>query len=137
MDRSPITAARYQRLTLITLVTLVVIVVTGGAVRLTGSGLGCPDWPTCTESNAVPPLEFHALVEFVNRLVTFVVAAATVYSLRWARRRQPRRDDLVRWSGALVAGVAAQGILGGLTVKLKLVPPIVMAHFLLSMVLLW
>ena len=62
--------AVFRRLTLLALLALAFIVVTGGAVRLTGSGLGCPDWPTCADDRVVAPLEYHPMIEFVNRTIT-------------------------------------------------------------------
>jgi cytochrome c oxidase assembly protein subunit 15 len=127
----------YQRITLIALVALVFIIVTGAAVRLTGSGLGCSDWPTCEENSLVAPLEYHAMIEFVNRLITGLVSAAVIVAVLGSLVRQPRRRDLTWWSLGLVAGVIGQIILGGLTVLFELRPPFVIAHFVLSMVLVW
>lgn len=125
----------YPRLTRFALWSLAAIVVTGAAVRLTGSGLGCTDWPACTEDRLVPDLEYHALVEFVNRLFTGVVAVAVVGAVLGSMRRVPRRRDLTWWSWGLVAGVAAQVGLGALLVATELDPRFTMGHFLLSMVL--
>lgn len=125
----------YRRITLCALLALVFIVVTGGAVRLTGSGLGCPDWPTCTEDRLVAPWEYHAMVEFVNRTITGLVSLAVILAVLGSLLRTPRRSDLTLLSLGLVGGVVAQVILGGLTVLFHLSPPFVMAHFLLSMVL--
>jgi cytochrome c oxidase assembly protein subunit 15 len=111
--------------------------VTGAAVRLTGSGLGCSDWPTCEENSLVAPLEYHAMIEFVNRLITGLVSAAVIVAVLGSLVRQPRRRDLTWWSLGLVAGVIGQIILGGLTVLFELRPPFVIAHFVLSMVLVW
>jgi cytochrome c oxidase assembly protein subunit 15 len=130
-----VTPRVYQRVTGAALAALVFIVVTGAAVRLTGSGLGCPDWPTCNQGRIVAPLEYHAMVEFVNRTVTGAVSIAVIVAVLGAFWRVPRRADLVWLSLGLVAGVAAQVVLGGLTVLFHLAPPIVMGHFLLSMVL--
>jgi cytochrome c oxidase assembly protein subunit 15 len=127
----------YRRVTAVAVLALAFIVVTGGAVRLTGSGLGCPDWPTCHEDRLVAPLEYHAMVEFVNRTVTGLVSAAVVLAVLGSLVREPRRRDLTRWSLGLVAGVVAQIVLGGLTVLFELAPPFVIGHFLLSMVLVW
>ena len=127
----------YSRLTRFALWSLAAIVVTGTAVRLTGSGLGCSDWPACTEDRFVPDLEYHALVEFVNRLFTGVVAVAVVGAVLGSMRRVPRRRDLAWWSWGLVAGVAAQVGLGALLVATELDPRFTMGHFLLSMVLIW
>jgi len=122
---------------LLALGALAFIVVTGGAVRVTGSGLGCPDWPTCDESRIVAPLEYHAMVEFVNRTITGLVSVAVMLAVLGSLARVPRRRDLVWLSWGLVVGVLAQIGLGGLTVLFELSPPFVMGHFLLSMVLLW
>jgi cytochrome c oxidase assembly protein subunit 15 len=119
----------------VALLSLAFIIVTGGAVRLTGSGLGCPEWPNCANGRLVAPLQYHALVEFANRTVTGLVSVAVIVAVLGSRRRVPRRQDLVRLSWGLVVGVLAQAILGGITVKVELAPPFVMAHFLLSMVL--
>ena len=127
----------YARLTRLALWALAAIVVTGAAVRLTGSGLGCEDWPTCTEDSLVADLEYHALVEFVNRLFTGVVAAAVIAAVLGSWRRRPRRHDLIMLSCGLVVGVLAQVVLGALLVKTELDPRFTMGHFLLSMVLLW
>ncbi|HVF15087.1 MAG TPA: COX15/CtaA family protein [Acidimicrobiales bacterium] len=128
--------AAYQRVTLVALVALAFIVVSGAAVRLTGSGLGCPDWPTCADGRVVAPLEFHPMVEFVNRAVTGLVSLGVILAVLGSLRRQPRRRDLTRLSLGLVAGVIGQIILGRFTVTFELRPGFVMAHFLLSMVLL-
>ena len=127
----------YTRLTRFALWALASIVVTGVAVRLTGSGLGCEDWPTCSEDRFVADLEYHALVEFVNRLFTGVVAIAVIAAVLGSVRRRPRRTDLIVLSLGLVAGVLAQVGLGALLVLSELDPRFTMGHFLLSMVLLW
>ena len=131
-----LTPAGYRRITLAALYALVFIVVTGGAVRLTGSGLGCPDWPTCDDQRFVPPWQYHAMVEFVNRTITGLVSVAVILAVLGSLARRPRRRDLVWLSLGLVAGVLGQIVLGGLTVLFELKPGFVMAHFLLSMVLL-
>lgn len=132
-----ISPARFVQLARWALWSLTAIVVTGASVRLTGSGLGCSDWPNCEEDQFVASLEYHAMIEFVNRLVTGVVAAAVILAVLGSLRRSPRRPDLVRWSWGLVAGVLAQIVLGALLVKTDLDPRFTMGHFLLSMVLLW
>jgi cytochrome c oxidase assembly protein subunit 15 len=114
---------------------ITLIVVTGGAVRLTNSGLGCTDWPTCTDNRVVAPLEMHAWIEFGNRLVTGLVSVAVVVAVLGALRRTPRRRDLTWLSLGLVAGVIGQIILGGLVVLFHLWPPLVMGHFVLSQLL--
>ncbi len=118
-------------------VSLAVIVLTGAAVRLTEAGLGCENWPACSDERFVPEWEFHPWIEFGNRLISGVVAAAVAIAVLTAYRRTPRRQDLINWAWGLVAGVAAQIVLGGITVRVDLHPAMVGAHFLLSMVLLW
>lgn len=115
----------------------VFITVSGAAVRLTGSGLGCSDWPTCEENQLVAPLEYHAMIEFVNRTVTGLVSVAVILAVLGSLLRSPRRRDLTWWSLGLVAGVIGQIVLGGLTVLFELRPPFVIAHFAVSMVLIW
>ncbi len=132
-----VTPHAYARLTRFALWALAAIVVTGVSVRLTGSGLGCEDWPACSEDRFVADLEYHALVEFVNRLFTGVVAIAVMAAVLGSWRRRPRRTDLILLSLGLVAGVLAQVGLGALLVLSELDPRFTMGHFLLSMVLLW
>ncbi|WP_203337879.1 COX15/CtaA family protein [Nocardioides limicola] len=109
------------------------IVVTGGAVRLTASGLGCPTWPRCTEDSYVPVAEMgiHGVIEFGNRLLTFVLAAVALLTFLavWrAGRRRATRLALV-----IGLGIPAQALLGGLTVLTNLNPWVVAFHFLVSM----
>ena len=98
----------YRRICAVALGLLAAIVVTGAAVRLTGSGLGCSDWPTCEQDRFVPEAEFHGWVEFGNRLITGLVSGAVALAVLGSLARTPRRTDLVAWSWGLVAGVAAQ-----------------------------
>ena len=114
---------------------LVAIVITGTSVRLTGSGLGCSDWPNCEPGEFVPAADFHGWVEFGNRLVTGAVSIAVIAAVCASLWRVPRRMDLVWWSLGLVAGVLFQVVLGAVTVLTHLSPPIVMSHFLASQVL--
>jgi cytochrome c oxidase assembly protein subunit 15 len=125
--------ARYRTITVAALAALCVIVVTGAAVRLTGSGLGCDDWPNCNDTKLVDVSTGHAAVEQVNRLFTGVVAVAVIAAVLGSVVRRPRRRDLTRLSLGLVAGVVAQIVLGGITVLTDLHPVSVMGHFLLSM----
>ena len=137
MARPQLSPRAYSKLTLAALIALAAIVVTGAAVRLTGSGLGCPNWPTCAEGQIVAPLEYHAMVEFVNRLVTGVVSVAVILAVLGALFRVPRRRDLTWLALGLVGGVIGQIVLGGLVVLSHLWPPLVMGHFVLSMLLLF
>ena len=116
--------------------TMALTMVSGAAVRLTGSGLGCSDWPTCSDHHIVAPLKFHAWMEFGNRLVVALVTIAIVAAAIGSVLRNPRRRDLIGLSAVLVGGVFAQIVLGGETVLHHLAPQYVMSHFLLSVVLL-
>jgi cytochrome c oxidase assembly protein subunit 15 len=127
---------RFRAVALLALVALTAIVVTGAAVRLTGSGLGCTDWPGCTDTEFVPARDGHAWVEFGNRIVSGLVGLVVVALVVAAHRRRPRRTDLVRLSWGIVAGTVAQVVVGAITVRTHLSPPVVMLHFALSMVLL-
>jgi len=134
-SRIQVTPRQFELLSLAALGALTAIVLTGAAVRLTGSGLGCPDWPRCY-GNAYPPLQTHALIEFGNRVVGAVVGIAVLLVAALAFRRRPYRRDLALLALTLPLGVLAQAVLGGLTVVDKLAPGLVMAHFALSMVIL-
>ncbi|MFC0526907.1 COX15/CtaA family protein [Phytohabitans kaempferiae] len=121
-----------RRLALASIVANVAIVGTGGAVRLTDSGLGCPTWPRCTDESYTTTAEMgiHGVIEFGNRLLTFVVAAVAVAGVIAAWRHRGRR----RWlSVAVFLGIPAQGVVGGLTVLTDLNPWVVGLHFLASM----
>jgi heme a synthase len=111
----------------------ILIVLTGGAVRLTASGLGCPTWPRCTEESFVPQgeLGMHGAIEFGNRLVTFLLAAVAIatFVAAWKYGRR----SLVRLALVLAIGVPAQAVLGGITVLTGLNPWIVAFHLLVSM----
>jgi cytochrome c oxidase assembly protein subunit 15 len=121
------------------LVSNALIVVTGAAVRLTSSGLGCPTWPRCTDESYVTTPEYgiHGYVEFGNRLLGLVVVLVAAACLALALAQRPGRRSL-RWlSAGLVAGIGAQVVLGGITVRMALNPWTVAPHFLLSMALLY
>ena len=125
----------YEKVTIVALASLVLIVFTGAAVRLTGSGLGCPDWPKCY-GQTVAPLETHAVIEYTNRLLSGFVGLAVIAAgaLAWIRR--PFRGHLALFGALLPVGVVCQAILGALVVKYHLAPGLVMSHFILSMILL-
>jgi cytochrome c oxidase assembly protein subunit 15 len=130
-----LTPAQYAIVAYAALVALTLIVLTGAAVRLTGSGLGCPTWPKCY-GNVYPPLNTHAVIEFSNRLLTVPVSIAAGLAWVGALRRRPHRRDLV-WLGALLPlGVIGQAVLGGFTVRGALDYGWVMGHFALSMLIL-
>jgi cytochrome c oxidase assembly protein subunit 15 len=132
-----ITPIAFRRLAIAAAVLLAAIVVTGGAVRLTDSGLGCPTWPRCTATSIVAPASFHGRVEFVNRVVTTLVGIFIGAVALAGLLRSPRRRDLSILAWSLVAGVILQAVVGGLSVLYDLAPPWVMAHFLISMLMLW
>lgn len=117
------------------LASLCVIILTGALVRLTGSGLGCVDWPRCNESKFVDVSTTHTRIEQMNRLFTGVVSASVIAAVLLAHRRVPRRPDLVRLAWGLVLGVLAQVVIGGIVVLTGLNPFANMAHFLVSMLL--
>ncbi len=140
-----------RRILLVNVIAEVGIVVTGGLVRLTGSGLGCPTWPECTDGSLVPLTAqsegFHKFVEFGNRLLTFAVLVAAVAALLvvlrpWLAVRFTRlgrlappgavRRPLLALAVAVIVGIVGQAVLGGITVLLDLHPATVAAHFLLS-----
>ena len=119
----------------VTLATLVLNVVTGAAVRLSDSGLGCPDWPTCSRSRLTPPLSLHPVIEFGNRVVVTALVVACAATLLASFRRRPARRDL-RWlSGGLILGVLGEAVLGAVVVYSKLNAYVVTAHFMLGMAL--
>jgi cytochrome c oxidase assembly protein subunit 15 len=130
----------FRLLTLVSLVFLGLIVVTGGAVRLTGSGLGCPTWPQCGDGSFTPHSQYalHGAVEFGNRMVSIVMGVFMLVTPLAALRLPDRRErrDLVWLSFGLLAGFLGQAVLGGITVLTDLHPATVAAHFLLSMLLL-
>jgi cytochrome c oxidase assembly protein subunit 15 len=130
-----VSPGRYRAITIGALIALMVIVVTGAAVRLTGSGLGCDDWPRCSDERLIDVSSSHAAIEQVNRLFTGLVAVAVIAAVLGSLWRQPRRRDLVLLSVGLVAGVLGQIVLGGVTVLVDLHPVAVQSHLLLSMVL--
>lgn len=134
-----ISPATYRRITAVTLASLVFIMVTGAAVRLTGSGLGCSTWPACEADSFTPrsASDTHGMIEYGNRLVTGVVGVFTLAAVLGARWRSPRRDDLFRWSLGLPAWVMANALVGALVVWLDLSPVSVIGHFLLSLGALW
>jgi cytochrome c oxidase assembly protein subunit 15 len=114
------------------LVLFTLIVISGAAVRLTGSGLGCPEWPRCN-GTSVTPSNGHAYIEFSNRMITTPVSIAALLCLAFALLRRPYRRDFTVLGALLAVGVLVQAVLGGITVLTGLNPITVMSHFLLSM----
>jgi cytochrome c oxidase assembly protein subunit 15 len=134
-DRLAISPELYRRVTYVAVGALALIVLTGAAVRLTGSGLGCPDWPKCY-GRTIPPLQFHTVVEFGNRMVTGLVGLIVIAASGLAFLRRPFRRHLAILGILLPLGVVGQAVLGGLVVRYDLNPYLVMCHFILSMLLL-
>jgi cytochrome c oxidase assembly protein subunit 15 len=134
-SRLEISPERYAQVTAVALAALALIVLTGAAVRLTDSGLGCPDWPKCYGGTS-PPLESHAVIEYGNRILTAFVGIAVIAAAVLAFYRRPYRRHLAMFGILLPLGVIGQAILGGLVVKYHLAPGLVMSHFILSMMLL-
>lgn len=133
----PISATRYQRIAALAGALLVLIILTGAAVRLTQSGLGCDNWPKCTQESLTPEWAFHGWIEFGNRLLTIVIGFVVMAAALGSYLRVPKRPDLRPYAWGLVAGVIAQGVWGGMTVRVDLHPVFVSFHFLGSIVLLW
>lgn len=130
-----LTPAQYLRVAWAALAALTLIVLSGAAVRLSGSGLGCPTWPKCY-GHVYPPLNAHAVIEFSNRVISVPVVLAAGFAWLGALRRRPYRRELARLGALLPLGVIAQAVLGGFTVKGELDYGWVMGHFALSMLIL-
>ena len=135
LSRLTLTPRQYRQVAELALAFLTLIVFTGAAVRLSGSGLGCPDWPRCY-GKVAPPLETHAVIEFGNRLLSGVVGLAAAAAGLLAFRRRPYRRDLALLGLLLPLGVLGQAVLGGFTVRNHLAPGFVMGHYGLSMLIL-
>ncbi|MFJ8434247.1 heme A synthase [Kitasatospora sp. NPDC094019] len=132
-------AAMVKRAAFAALVMSVVIVVTGGAVRLTASGLGCTTWPRCTDESLTPTAEmgFHGVVEFTNRMLTYVLSAAVGWAIVAARCARPRRRGLTKLGWAQFWLVMSNAVLGGITVLTGLNPYTVALHLIAAMALVW
>ncbi|MCP2046823.1 UNVERIFIED_ORG: cytochrome c oxidase assembly protein subunit 15 [Paenarthrobacter nicotinovorans] len=126
-----------RRLALLSLIGQTILVVTGGAVRLTASGLGCPTWPRCTSDSLVntPEMGVHGFIEFGNRLLTFALAAVALLMLVYLWNLRKQRRDLFLLALGLLASIPAQAVIGGITVLSNLNPWVVGLHFLVSMAL--
>jgi cytochrome c oxidase assembly protein subunit 15 len=130
-----VTHLGYLRATQGAFVALYLIIITGSLVRLTGSGLGCADWPQCSESKFIDVSSMHAAIEQLNRLFTGVVAASVILCVLLSLRIKPKRRDLIGMSIVLVAGVMLQVIIGAIVVWTGLNPFSNIAHFLVSIFL--
>jgi len=128
---------RVRGFAIASLVAQILIVGTGGAVRLTGSGLGCPTWPRCTEDSFVstPEMGINGVIEFANRLLTFVLVAIAIGMFLMVVRMRRERPELFRLSVVIGLGIPAQAVIGGISVLTNLDPYVVGLHFVLSAVL--
>src|SRR3954452_3962141 len=125
----------YRRLTATIVGFLAVIIVTGAAVRLTNSGLGCNDWPNCNADNFVSVATHHQAIEQLNRLLSGAIGIPIAVALVAAYRRKPRRRDLIMLSWVLFALFWGEAVLGGIAVLVDLAWVSVMGHFLLAIAL--
>ncbi|MHB1139043.1 MAG: COX15/CtaA family protein [Microthrixaceae bacterium] len=135
-ERWTLSPSTYRNVVVAALVLIAAIVVTGAAVRLTGSGMGCETWPRCTDEELLRFGNPNQAIEQANRLVTGLVSVSVAAAVLGSLRRRPFRRDLVWWSIGLVVGVVGQIVLGGITVLVHLHPAAVAGHFVLSMLLL-
>ncbi|RQX07195.1 cytochrome B [Micromonospora inaquosa] len=131
----PVSGILLRRLALASIIANVGIVVTGGAVRLTASGLGCPTWPRCTDDSYVttPEMGVYGVIEFGNRMLTFAVGLIALATVLAVLAHRPRRPGLVALAVAVFFGIPAQAVIGGITVLTNLNPWVVGLHFLASM----
>ncbi|MFC4017708.1 heme A synthase [Micromonospora sp. GCM10011542] len=131
----PVPDALLRRLALASIIANVGIVGTGGAVRLTASGLGCPTWPRCTDASytATSEMGVHGAIEFGNRMLTFAVGVIALATVLAVLAHRPRRPGLLALAVAVFLGIPAQAVIGGITVLTNLNPWVVGLHFLASM----
>lgn len=128
---------RVRAIAWLSLVFQVVLIGTGGAVRLTASGLGCPTWPSCTADSFVntPEMGAHGVIEFTNRMLTFVLSAIVILAFLFVLRYRKARPDLFGLTLAQGLSIPFQAVLGGITVLTGLNPYVVGAHFAVSIAL--
>jgi heme a synthase len=134
-ERFTISPRRFEQLAWFTLGLLMVVVITGAGVRLTRSGLGCPDWPKC-HGGTLPPANINSIIEYTNRVLSGLVSLVGIAVWIAALRRSPRRRDLIWISAFFPVFLIAEAALGALTVKHELAPGYVMAHFGVGMLVL-
>lgn len=136
-NRFTITPAAYRRIVYVALCFVTAIIVSGAAVRLSGSGLGCPTWPRCTGSQMIDISSPHRAVEQINRLFTGGVGVACAVAFGGAFLRRPYRRDLAWFGASLIGGVLLQAVIGGIVVLLELQWQSVALHFVASFLLLY
>jgi cytochrome c oxidase assembly protein subunit 15 len=132
-SRRRVTGPVFRWFALASFLSMILIILTGAAVRLTGSGLGCPDWPTCFKGKVTGSMSIHPFIEYSNRMVTGALVVIVGLTLLAAWFREERRKDLLILSGALVLGVVADAILGAFVVYSKLNPYLVSLHLVISL----
>ena len=135
MSRPEISLQRFRLVAWVAFGSLYAIIITGSLVRLTGSGLGCSDWPNCNETKFVDISTGHAAIEQINRLFTGVVAAAVIVAVSTSVLLRPRSRKITANAAVLVVGVLVQVVLGAYVVLTGLNPWSNMAHFLVSIAL--
>ena len=133
MDRWTLSAHRFRQVAIVTTAGLCLLVVAGGIVRLTGSGLGCDDWPNCNAKSFVDVSTGHAAIEQVNRLISGFIGIPTLAMAIGSFRVRPRRQGLVGPSLGVLFTVLGNGVVGGIAVRTDLHPALVQSHFLLAM----
>jgi heme a synthase len=133
IPRRSVSAPAFRWFAFTSFLSMILIVLSGAAVRLTGSGLGCPDWPTCFHGRVTGSWSIHPLIEYGNRMITALLIVVTAVTFLAALLRQPRRRDLIVLSGMLIVGIVADAVLGAFVVYSKLNPWLVSLHLLLSL----
>lgn len=133
-DRFTVPMHRYHQIAVVTAVGIAVLVVAGGIVRLTGSGLGCDDWPGCNNTSFVDVSSSHTAIEQINRLLSGVIGVPTLALVVCAPYVAPRRRGLIGPAAGVLATVLANAVLGGIAVRGELHPALVQSHFILAMV---
>jgi heme a synthase len=132
-SKRSVSAPAFRWFAFTSFLSMILIVLSGAAVRLTGSGLGCPDWPTCFHGRVTGSWSIHPLIEYGNRMITGLLIVVTAVTFIAALFRQPRRRDLIVLSGMLIVGIIADAVLGAFVVYSKLNPWLVSLHLLLSL----
>lgn len=133
-ERLTLPLRRYRQVAMVTVAGLCVLVVAGGIVRLTGSGLGCDDWPACNTERFVDVSSGHTAIEQINRLLSGVIGVPTLALAVGAFFVRPRRRGLIGPSLAVLISVVANGVLGGIAVRGELHPALIQAHFILAII---
>ncbi len=130
-----ISSRAFKRMSLAALVAITLLIATGTWVRLSESGLGCTTWPACTSHDLIAPGTYHSLVEFTNRSTIIAIGILIAMVVVSSFLRETKRRDLQLLSIGLLVGYIGEAVLGGITVLLKLAPPLVAAHLILGLIL--